>query len=288
MAQKKESPKPTHAIEETKPGDVTEYDASLFSPDDTAGYGEGIDQGAFSIPFFGILQALSPVCQRGHANHIEGLQPGDIFNNVTKKVAQKLRVAVTRRSHTLCSWTPREDGSGFIGEEEAHVENMAEFAKILPDDKKRRIIEKIDQDTKKAKRIEITEHRNFYVVNIDEENMKLEPAIVSMTKSQLKTARDWNTLIDVDSAKVAVTVGGMQTFRPVLHSAIWELGTQLKTKDGNSWFVWTVKFVRLWAPTDRAMVTGVREKVQQARATINVQRQLEQQETESSVAEGDM
>lgn len=282
MAQKKETSE-VKAPPTAK--DLTEYDPSLFSPDDTAGYGEGIDQGAFSIPFFGILQALSPVCQRGHANYIEGLQPGDIFNSVTKKVTQKLRVAVTRRSHTLCTWTPREDGSGFIGEEEAHVGNMAEFAKIIPDDKKRRIIE-VEKDKKRV-RVEISEHRNFYVVNIDEEAMKLEPAIVSMTKSQLKTARDWNTLIDVDSAKVPVMTGGVQTFRPVLHSAIWELGTQLKTKDGNSWYVWTVKFVRLWAAADRSLVVGVREKVQQARATVNVQRQLEQTEPEHA-AEGDM
>lgn len=271
----------------SKPGeDVMAYDPSLFTPDDTAGYGEGLDRGAFSRPFFTILQALSPICQRGNPAYVEGLQPGMIYNTVTKEATDNIVVSVTRTTHTLASWIPREDGGGFVQEEEAHLDNMNSFAQIVPDDKKRRIIER------DKKRIEVIECRNFYVAAYNASG-DVEPGIISMAKSQLKTARDWNLMIATKSLKLEVSMrdgaGDMvKAYRPVLFSGVWELGTQMKTKDGNSWFVWTVRFLRLLPTENRALFSAVREQVKLAKLENNVQRQLEQTTEPVDPVEGDI
>jgi hypothetical protein len=241
---------------------------NLFGAEDTSGYYEGMDAGAYAIPFLVLLQALSPMCVKGTPAYIPEAEPGMIFNTVTKKLSRAVHVTVLRRSHSLCRWTPRDLGGGFISEEEADVSNIAAFNKIIPDDKKRRII------IADGKKIEITEHRNFWVAVLGDHNT-IEPALVSMTKSNLGSARSWNTNIDIESAKVEVQHPGAATKArvPVLHSGIWELSTQQKTKEGNTWFVWSVKFLGLHS--DRATVAGVREKVAIARDNSKVNRALE-------------
>lgn len=259
-------------------------DPTLFGADDTAGYYEGMDAGAYSIPFLTILQALSPAVQPNTPTFIPGAQAGLILNTVTKVVSKTVRVTVLRRSHTLCWWIPREKGGGFIREEEAHIENMAAFNAIPPDEKKRRIV------TEQGKALEQTEHRNFWCAVLTDEG-KQEPALVSMSKSQLKVARDWNTNIDVKSAKVPVSVQDgagnfVRALRPVLHSGIWELSTVLRSKEGNNWYVWAFRFLGLH--TDRLALTGIREQVQLAKTQNTIARQLEQIAEPAEEASGEM
>lgn len=242
-------------------------DQSLFTPEDTAGYYDGMDAGAYSVPFLALLQALSPQVQRGTPTAIEGANAGMIFNTVTKTVMDKVQVIPLRRSHSLCWWVPRDKGGGFIREEEASTENMAWFAGLPLNDKKQRLI-KVD-----GVEMEVTEHRNFWVCLVNDE--KREPALISMAKSQLKIARDWNTNIDINSIKIEI---GPNSKPPILHSTVWELGSQLKSKDGNNWYMWSFRFLRkLNNPaTDKLLVMDVKEKVQIAKNLTNVQRQLEQ------------
>lgn len=257
-------------------------DNALFTADDAAGYYEGMDQGAYSVPFLGILQALSPAVQRNTPGFIEGAAAGMIFNNVTKAIADRVQVVPLRRSHSLCWWVPRDKGGGFIREEEATPENMAWFAAIPPDDKKRRLVKEGEVQ------LEVTEHRSFWVCLVNDN--KREPAMISMAKSQLKVARDWNTNIDVSAVKIDVPMGTGQTAkRPILHSCVWELGTTLRTKDGNNWYVWTVRFVRqiIDPLKDRLLAQEVKEKVEIAKSMTNVQRQLEQIQ-EPAEATGEM
>jgi hypothetical protein len=248
----------------------------LFSAEDTTGYYEGMDAGAFAVPFLTILQGLSPAVQRGTPGFLEGAAAGLILNTVTKKISESVLLSVLRRTHTLCYWVPREKGGGFIREEEATPTNMSWFAQIALDDKKRRIV------SERGTEIEVTEHRNFQCALIGEDN-KLEPAMVSMTKSQLTVARQWNTNIDVHSAKVPVTVGGQTALRPVLHSGKWRLSTTLKTKDSNNWYVWAFAFAGLH--TQKALVQEVRERVEAAK-TVVINRALEQAPVEPEEATG--
>lgn len=248
-------------------GPASGIDASLFDAGDTSGYYEGMDSGAYAVPFLGILQGLSPACQRGNAAFIDGAQPGKLINIVTKALADTVTVSVLRRSHTLCYWVPREKGGGFLREEDATAERMAWFAGLPQDDKKRRLI------TESGAQVQVTEHRNFWCC-LFKDDKTIEPAVISMTNSQLKVARDWNTNIDVYSAKVPVQMGENTAMRPVLHSGRWKLSTFLRTKNDNSWYMWAVAFVGLH--NDKALVYEVKERVATAKLQQTVSRQLEQ------------
>ena len=249
----------TKHIDEVAKDAEAKIDASLFSAGDTVDFNEGLDSNAYSIPFLGILQGLSPAVQRGGAAYIQGAQAGQILNTVTREVLDEVCVSVVRRSHTLCYWTPRDDGGGFIREEQVNIENLRKFSELTPDDKGRRINSDL---------LEVTEHRNFWCV-ILRDDRDPAPALISMTKSQLKVARDWNTLIAEKSAKVRTGTGNS----PVLHSGIWLLKTKLRTKGENNWYVWDVGFLALHNSVET--VTHVRAAVEFARTQTDVARQLE-------------
>jgi hypothetical protein len=232
----------------------TNLPAIVFGDGDAAGFHEGMDQGAYALPFLGILQGLSPQVQRGTPEYVDGALPGLIYNSVTKQLFEQVNVTVLRRTHTLCRWKKREDGGGFQGEQEADVGSMQAFAQLPVDEKGRRITEE---------GLELTEHRNFYVQLLDSG----EPALVSMTKSQLKQAREWNTNIGLKSAKSG---SGL----PVLISEVWTLGTRIqKNKKGDQWYGWSIKHAGRHA--DEKVVAQVRASVEFARQQV-IARQLEQ------------
>lgn len=232
------------------------YD-DLFAQDGGVGFDEGLDAGAYAIPFLGLLQGLSPAVTRGTPEYIEGAAPGLIINSVTKEISEHVIVSVVRRTHTICRWTPRDAGGGFIGESEADVQSLRELESITPDDKGRRIKDGV----------EYTEHRNFYV-QIIKPDTAAEPALISMTKSQLKHARQWNTLIGLKSARAA---NGM----PVSISEQWKLGASLqKNKKGDQWYGWSISHHT--RHTDALIYNQVREGVTFAKAQVNLVRQLEQ------------
>lgn len=222
---------------------ATVSDNALFAADGGVGFDEGVDAGAYAIPFLSILQALSPQVQRGKPEQIPGAQPGMLFNTVTKELFETVQVSVLRRTHTFCVWTPRDDGGGFIGEYEATDKAVTEFNAIKPDDKGRRF---------NALGQEVTEHRNFYCQLIQEGRAD-QPAVISMSRSQLKAAREWNSNLAMRSVRVG------EAQQPVALSEIWEVGTTLRTKGENSWFMYTVKHVA--RHSDPALYQQVREAV---------------------------
>lgn len=218
--------KTTAATEETRRDVATAGDNAMFSGRGGAGFDEGVDKNAYALPFLGILQALSPTVQRGTPQFLPEAAPGLLFNTVTKEMFTTVDVTVLRRTHTYCFWVPREKGGGFKGEEpgegnQAMEQLFTTGCKI--DEKKRRIT---------PDGLEMTEHRNFYCLQFLP-GAGPQPVVVSMTKSQLKAARAWNSLIRLKSA---VDPGNGQ---PVADSMIWTLGTELRAKDGNQWYGWT-------------------------------------------------
>ena len=245
----------------------TNTDLAMFAAHGGTGFDEGIDAGAYALPFLSILQGLSPAVQRGTPEYIEGAAPGMIINTVTKQLFDEVFVSVVRRTHTLCRWNSRDAGGGFLGEQEAHIAAMQAFGMLPRDDKGR----SIDSEGK-----EVTEHRNFYCQVLHEEGHQ-EPALISMSRSQLKHARNWNTLIGLKSAKGA-------NGQPVSTSEIWRLTTQLqKNKKGEQWYGWAVAHYD--RHSDAAVFAQVTEAVTFAKSQSNVQRQLEHIE---EPATGDM
>lgn len=219
----KPSTSPTKDVA-TRANTVVSKDLSMFEADANVGFQEGIDQGAYAMPFLSILQGLSPQVQRGTPQYIDGAMPGRMINSVTKDMFDELDVTVVRRTHTFCMWLPREQGGGFKGEYDATPEAVAEFQMYKVDDKNRRF---------NAQGLEVTEHRNFYCQVVREEAAQ-EPVLVSLTKSMLPVAKQWNSLISMKCVRVG------DNSSPVLISEIWTLKPTLRKKGENQWYVFSV------------------------------------------------
>ena len=213
------------------------HNTDLFVADAGAGFDEGVDAGAYALPYISILQALSPQVQRGHQAYINGANPGLLYNTVTKEISETVDGRVVRRTHTFCKWELREKGGGFLGETEATVDAVQAYAQLKRDDKNRAI----DADGK-----HITEHRNFYC-QIIRNGHAIEQIVVSMASSQLAVARKWNYNIASKSARVLRVwddaEGHHEAEFPVAPSEIWRLGTEMKTKGNNSWYLWTFQHI---------------------------------------------
>jgi hypothetical protein len=241
---------------------VTAPLASVFEADaDPTKFNESMDKGAFALPFLAVLQGLSPQVQRGTPQYIDGASPGMIFNSVTKELADSIEVTVLRRTHTYCFWTPRDKGGGFKGEEPSTDATDQLFQELWKkrDDKNRCIT---------AEGLEMTDHRNFFCLQHRGPNMRPIPVVISMTKSQLTEARNWNFNITAESVQ-----GNLQ-------SEIWTLSTTMKKKGENQWYVWQA--AHKGQHTDRALYGEARNAVKIAESQTSLARQLEPQTEEEA------
>ena len=90
-----------------------------FASDSGAGM-DNADRDSFAIPFLRVLQKISPQCDEGDAQYVEGARGGMLFNSVTQKVYDGkigvifLPCAFQRR---FIQWGPRSgEGQGYKGD----------------------------------------------------------------------------------------------------------------------------------------------------------------------------
>jgi hypothetical protein len=81
-----------------------------------------------SIPFLGVLQALSPELQPG-AQKIKGAEVGNLINTVTKELFDGEKNGVVFQpadtNHVFVEWKPRNQGGGFVAVHQLDSEIVA-------------------------------------------------------------------------------------------------------------------------------------------------------------------
>lgn len=145
---------------------------------------EGVTTNDLSLPRLSIIQDLSPQRKRDKAEYIEGATEGMIFNTATGELYSNGSVIVVpsffRAEYTV--WKDRDQGGGFGGafDTEAAAEAFIQ-----------------QQENPAAWDVNYT-HQHFCVMvcpGHTKENPKLQDVVISMSKSQLKPSRKWNTTI---------------------------------------------------------------------------------------------
>jgi len=108
--------------------DLANRNAALATQDfgEFAGAGmENVTQADVSIPFLGLIQALSPQVQAGDAKFIDGAKPGQLFNTVTNELigdgTTAFFVACCKESKFV-EWVPRDKGGGLVAMHEPNSE----------------------------------------------------------------------------------------------------------------------------------------------------------------------
>lgn len=203
------------------PSDLNIYD------DKGAGQ-ENMTAEDFSVPRFTILQQLSPQCDKTKPEHIEGAEPGMIINTVTGELFdgdEGIEIIAMHYIRNHLEWKPRAKGGGF-------VKNWGPSPKVLESCK---IDENRNAITVDGNEIVATaEYFCFYL----KEDGQFSPAVISMAKTQLKKARNWNT--QINELKVP-RPDGAGTFNPAMWYRTYRLTTQPESNDKGSWFGWVIE-----------------------------------------------
>jgi hypothetical protein len=212
-----------------------------FSAD--AGMGATFTGSDLAIPFLTILQKNSPQVDEDNGKHVEGAKPGMIYNTVTGELfdGKNTGIVVVPAGYQkkFVEWIHRDDGGGFVAQ---HDPESDAVRACKPNEKGK--LETADGH-------QMVETAYHYVTLIDS-NGNPQWAVISMSSSQLKKSRKWNTLV----AGVTMTVNG-KTFKPPIFSHKYALRTVVEQKDQNTWYGWDI---------GNAGVVGVRAVYESAKS----------------------
>jgi hypothetical protein len=213
--------------------------ADAFS--DFAGEGfAGVGKDDMAIPFITILQGLSPEVKRNDPAYIEGAQEGMFLNTVTRELHDPVKngplvLISCHYARTFLEWRLREKGGGFVAE---HTLPSA----TIRDERGRDILENGNQ---------LNDTRTFYVLAMDANGMP-QPAVVSMTSTQIKKAKQW--LMQQNLLRLS---GPNGSYQPPMFASKWNVTTVTESNEKGSWSGW--KFTHagyLAGPSDPLFVAA--------------------------------
>lgn len=211
-------------VAEKKSTNVVAIDPSILLADVGAGQ-EQMTQDDLMIPRLQILQSMSPQVNKRDGAYVEGAEVGMILNTVTNKVYDGedgiLVVPVSyRRAHI--EW--KANRGGLAGDHGADTTCLASCTRG----------DRGEYFTADGNEIVPTAEYFVYVIEADG---SYAPAILSMSKSQMKKARRWNSMIN--SLQIQHPTEDT-TINPAMFYTAYRLTTVPEENDAGSWFGWGV------------------------------------------------
>ena len=196
----------------------------LFEDDAAAGF-ENVKTTSLALPILKLLQNGSGEAQRRNQNYVEGAEPGMLLNTVTKKLydgAKGVSVIPCHYKLEYQEWADFGTGSG-------RPEN------IFPDGSD--ILEQTNKDGSGKDRLEngnyiLTVGQHFVLIVGDD---GAEQALISMSSSQGKISRKWNSMM------MSISLDGKNgPYTPPSFSHSYKLTTVLNSGKGNQWYGYNV------------------------------------------------
>jgi hypothetical protein len=177
-----------------------------------------------AIPYISILQTSSPQVNPSKAEHLESAKAGHIFNTVTQETFDTLKVIPVFYHLKYVEWKPREQGGGFINSHDADSG----------------IIGQTKRDPMNGKMTlpngnHIVQTAYHYVLMLDA-NGGYQNAVISMSSSQLKKSRRWNSLMLSQKIK-----GPSGMFTPPTYAMTYTLSSVSESNDRGSWFGFSIE-----------------------------------------------
>ena len=196
----------------------------LFEDDAAAGF-ENVKTTSLALPILKLLQNGSGEAQRRNQNYVEGAEPGMLLNTVTKQLydgAKGVTVIPCHYKLEYQEWADFGTGSG-------RPEN------IFPDGSD--ILAQTTQDGGGKDRLEnghyILTVGQHYVIIVGDNGA--EQALISMSSSQGKISRKWNSMM------MSISLDGKNgPYTPPSFSHSYKLTTVLNSGKGNQWYGYNV------------------------------------------------
>ena len=187
---------------------------------------EGATSGSYAMPFFRILQKLSPECDKDEAAYIKGAKPGMILHTVSKEVFNEVNLVPLKYRDTYIEWIPRANGGGFVSEWDALEPITRErLGTTTRDERNANILPNGN---------EFKLHSNYFCA-FEHPDTGWEPVMVSMSASQLKTSRIWLSTL----RKMTIEVDGEVYQAKNIRSFQWTFSTEKLSNDKGTWYGWT-------------------------------------------------
>lgn len=210
------------------PAAVEEVDEDLLLADQRAGTDE-VQSADRVVPFLKIAQALSPEVDGKDSAYIEDLEPGDIFNSATKEPwggEDGLVVIPCYYQRRVTEWRPRGAGGGLVKD---HGSDQAVIDRAKPNDKGKLIL---------ANGHEIVVSGTFFCLLVDTETGGFQEVVVPMSSTQMRKARQWNTMIM--GVKLPHPKIKGQVFNPAMFYMSYVLSTVQEQNDQGKWYGWKI------------------------------------------------
>ena len=202
--------------------------ATMFEADAFAGL-QNVKSESVALPILKLLQNGSGEAQKRNQNYVEGAEPGMFLNTVTKKLYDGdggIQVIPCHYKLEYQEWADYGTGSG-------RPEN------IFSDDSD--ILEKTTKDGMGKDRLP----NGNYILTVGQhyvlilaENGSAESALISLSSSQGKVSRKWNSMM------MGITLDGKDgPYTPASFSHIYKLNSVLNSGKGNQWYGYNVSLV---------------------------------------------
>lgn len=202
--------------------------ASGYAEDAGAGF-EDMGANELAIPFIGIVQKGSPAADEDDAAYVEGAEPGNIINSVTKELwdgDEGIRFIPVHRVHNFIEWVPRDEGGGFVGVHEpndpmvVNARNGGAFGKL-----------------ESPAGNDLVETFSVYglLVNDDDE---AEPCIISFSSTQIKHYKKWMTQL----RGIMLRDDEGRRFTPPMFAHVFRLTTRGEQNKKGKWHGWHIRF----------------------------------------------
>jgi len=198
---------------------------NMFEADANQG-AQNMEQEDLALPFLKVLGQLSPEINKKHGKYVEGAEPGMILNSVTKQLfdgEKGINVIPCSYERKYLEWKPRELGGGLVGMytvDDPVVKTTKRdqmYRDVLPN----------------GNYLENT--ANHFVVTTGDNP---GTALVSMTRTQLKVSRTWNSMM------MSIKMQGKNgLFTPPTFSHVYNLKSVQMSNDKGTWFGWDISKV---------------------------------------------
>jgi hypothetical protein len=197
---------------------------NMFEADANGG-AQNIEQEDLALPFLKVLGQLSPEINKKNGRYVEGAEPGMILNSVTKKLYdgdKGINVIPCAYERKYLEWKPRELGGGLVG--------MHSIDDPIVRTTKR---DQMNKDILPNGNYLENTASHFVVITGEDAGTGL----ISMTRTQLKVSRTWNSMMMSIKLKYQNKNG---LFTPPTFSHIYNLKSVQMTNDKGTWFGWDI------------------------------------------------
>lgn len=208
--------------------------------DDAKNYVDDTNPDDIAIPRLRILQSASDQVKKSSPEYITGAEEGDLFNTLSKtvfKAEDGVLFVPAKRRVVYLEWKDQAAGGGLVNN---FGEDPTEFLNAEVGENGKRLSESGN---------EIVKTYDFFGYILDLKAGKASEVVISMSKTQAKKAKNWNTII----RQLSDPKSGKQLPE---YAGVYKLTTVAESNDKGSWFNFNIESVgyTLGVPTIGALV----------------------------------